>query len=315
MNNNPFRISGPFTHANLTVFLVHGEAALFDDPYVTLEEALDRKQVVVGETGTVRVLQIENLGADSDVFVQAGDIVRGGLQDRTFSHDFVVPAKSGAVSVPSFCVEAGRWRRRRAESTREFSSSKYHLMSKKQRLAAKLGLSQGELWNLVAERQAKLSKSLDDDVRDEASFSSLELTLDHAKVREGREAYRQALGSLPDGQNDVVGFAFAVNGHLNSAELYGSNALFRKMWKKLFESAANEALSERDEPQATQPATEADVRALLDACASGPTAVRRVTDRVTTFTRRDAKNVLFETKDDKLPTPWVHRNYIHEVEC
>ena len=60
-------------------------------------------------------LLIENLLADKDVFIQAGEILRGGRQDRTLGVDFVVPAMS-KLPVPSFCVESGRWHRRGAES-------------------------------------------------------------------------------------------------------------------------------------------------------------------------------------------------------
>ena len=34
---------------------------------------------------------------------------------------------------------------------------------------------------------------------------------------------------------------FAVNGKVNSGDVYRSNALFRKMWAKMLTAAANEA--------------------------------------------------------------------------
>jgi len=36
-----------------------------------------------------------------DLFIQAGDIVKGGKQDRTIGTDFVVPARSGAYCTAS----------------------------------------------------------------------------------------------------------------------------------------------------------------------------------------------------------------------
>src|SRR5438309_180220 len=44
------RLSGPYTHENLTVFLIHGPSAI-KEQYLTLEEALKQKKVIVHETG------------------------------------------------------------------------------------------------------------------------------------------------------------------------------------------------------------------------------------------------------------------------
>jgi hypothetical protein len=313
MNSNSIKISGPYIHENLTIFLVHGRDALADDPYVTLEEALDGQKVVVHETGDVGHLEIENLLDDRDVFIQAGDIVRGGRQDRTFATDYVVAAKSGRVPIPSFCVEHGRWHKRGIESERAFSSSTHSLSSKHLKLAAQLHHSQGAVWKEVAQSHGKLSKSLGTQVAAGESPSSYELALDHEQLRERRRAYKKALGGIVDCQPDVLGFVFAINGRLNSAEVYGSGTLFRKLWKKLLKSAAIEAIEEADEVKSDAPVTEADVRAFLDSVEAGPAAVQGVTDRITVLTRRSEQTVSFQTRDKKLGDATVHENCISQV--
>ena len=65
---------------------------------------MEAQSTAVYETGTVGELQIENLG-DLDVFIQAGDILKGGRQDRVIGVDFILGKRSGRVSIPSFCVE------------------------------------------------------------------------------------------------------------------------------------------------------------------------------------------------------------------
>ena len=72
-----YRYSGPYTHDNLTVFLIHGADQIKDRDILTLEEALKAKKVIVHETKNVNQLAIENVSGQ-EVFVQAGDIVRGG---------------------------------------------------------------------------------------------------------------------------------------------------------------------------------------------------------------------------------------------
>ena len=65
---------------------------------------------------------MENTGKD-EVFVQAGDIVKGGQQDRVLSVDLLLPPRSGEVSIAAFCVEHGRWTARGNEDARQFSSA------------------------------------------------------------------------------------------------------------------------------------------------------------------------------------------------
>ena len=102
-----YRLSGPYTHKNLTVFLIHGKNQT-TKPFLTLQEALAQKKVKVYETKDVNELAIRNL-SNEDIYVQAGDIVRGGEQDRMISVDFIVPPKSGRMPIAAFCVESGRW--------------------------------------------------------------------------------------------------------------------------------------------------------------------------------------------------------------
>jgi len=116
-------LSGPYTYKNLTVYLVHGENVLNDRTPLTLEEAMERGLVIVHETSDVNELEIENISKTDEVYVQAGDIVKGGKQDRVLAVDLIVPARSGRMPIDSFCVEHGRWVARGDESTAAFASS------------------------------------------------------------------------------------------------------------------------------------------------------------------------------------------------
>ena len=87
-----YRVSGPFTHENLSIYLVHGKSAEGHVP-LTLDEALAKRAVRVHETGDVNQLSVENL-SDEDVFIQSGDIVKGGQQDRALTVSLILPPKS-----------------------------------------------------------------------------------------------------------------------------------------------------------------------------------------------------------------------------
>src|SRR5215212_7473031 len=146
-----YRLSGPYTHKNLTVFLVHGKE-LTTKPFLTLQEALAQKKVRVYETKEVNELAIRNL-SNEDVYVQAGDIVRGGEQDRMISVDFIVPPKSGRMPIAAFCVESGRWNKRGNEVNASFASSE-NSATNELKLAAKSGKSQQAVWDNVKVVQA-----------------------------------------------------------------------------------------------------------------------------------------------------------------
>src|ERR1700678_2056547 len=127
------QVSGPIVHDNLAIYLLRGSATRGSVP-LTFEEALAAGTVKFEETGNVNALTLENVG-NSEVFVQAGDIVKGGRQDRVLSVDLLVPPRSGRVSIAAFCVEAARWSARGGEDARQFSSAAAAMPSPEARLA------------------------------------------------------------------------------------------------------------------------------------------------------------------------------------
>jgi hypothetical protein len=125
-----YTITGPFEQGNLSVFLVHGADRLNGTHYLTLQEAMEKKIVVVHETGNVNELSIENVSPERAVYIQSGDIVKGGRQDRTIAMDFIAPPRSGKMPIDAFCVESGRWHGRGAEPASLFASSDNQLAGK-----------------------------------------------------------------------------------------------------------------------------------------------------------------------------------------
>lgn len=356
-------VSGPYAHENLAVYLIHGRDRLADRDFLTLEEALDAKLVVVHETGEVNELAVENLLPDREVYIQSGDIVKGGRQDRVIASDFIVPAKSGKMPISSFCVERGRWSRRGGESATAFSVSREQLATKALKLAAKLEGDQSAVWREVASAQTSLAANLgsaggtaaaaaapahDEEpqqvvivtpdgadlgrqvavqisggawgvnaARSGASPTSLQLTLEKADVKEAAEKYVAALAGIVEGKPDVIGFAFAVNGEPNSADVYASGALFRKLWPKLLKASAVEALAELRRSEAAEredeiahPPADALVAALLEMEEGAKASEKDVTRRVRMRTVEGARAVLFETRDAACPDEVIHRSML-----
>jgi hypothetical protein len=339
-----YTVSGPYTHKNLTIFLLHGAGASQGRTPLTLQEAMKRKLVVVRETGDVNRLIIQNK-SDQDVFVQAGDIVKGGQQDRVLALDLIVPPKSGRIPIDAFCVEQGRWSRRGNEAVTAFSASDNALASKDLKIAAKAKGSQGDVWANVSKAQEKLAMNMTvtpsatlapgrarrsagsaaagggrmivtdsvgslTSVTDSASPSSLQLTLENKLVKESTNDYVKSLSSIINGKRDVIGFVFAINGQINSADVYSSNALFAKLWPKMLEASVIEAVAELKADEKFQPVEAAAVRNFLRESQTGKAETKKVTARTNVVKSETEKNLFFETRDRSSKKTWLHRNYL-----
>jgi hypothetical protein len=363
-------LSGPYNVRNLSIFLIHGQDRLKGKPVITLEQALKKGTFVVHETGEVNELAVENTSPDSEVFIQFGDVVKGGRQDRIIANDVIIPPNSGKTPVVSFCVEPGRWAQRGREEAARFNSSTALLTSQNVRfsggnlgqfgapvhpsllprsaagdgfgssggnaqgdLSGALGQSANQLgfgggsitnlgqfggqgglqstvWKEVGTLQDKLAKKVGGQVRAPESQSSLQLTLEQKRVAARVAEYVRDLAPVIDGQNDVVGYAFAVNGQLQGAELYASHGLFKKQWRKLLQANAVEAIAESGNEKAIAPvAVSAVVACLLDG-EKGEAAAREVTKRIRLVWRETERSILLETRDQARQDAWLHRTYV-----
>ena len=303
------KVTGPYTHKNLSVFLIHGADQTDGKVYLTLQEAMRQKKVVVHETKNVNQLAIENV-SNEEVYVQSGDIVKGGQQDRVLSMDIIVPPRSGRMPIETFCVEQGRWSKRAGEAVGAFSASENALSSKDLKLAAKRSQSQQEVWRSVAVAQGKLAKSVNAPVAAAGSATSLQLTLENKTVTTTAREYLKTLTPIIADKPDVIGYAFAINGEFNSADVYASPALFRKLWNKLLEASAIEAISELNLAKSDKAVTVKAVEATLAEAERGAPSDKDVTPRVKLRTRENKEHILFETRDQQRKEAWVHRNYV-----
>ena len=304
-----YRISAPYSHKNLTIFLIHGKDQNSKGNVMTLQEAMERKLFVVYETSNVNELEVENLSKELDVFIQSGDIVKGGKQDRVLAVSIIIPARSGRIKIEAFCVESGRWTKRGTEDSAKFTSSNDRIVTKELKIAANGTRSQQEVWNQVSEAQTRLGKNVGGSVAAPGSGSSLQLSLENRKVVATVDEYIKNLSGIVGGKSDVIGYAMAINGKINSSDVYVSNALFKKVWLKMLKASATEAVSESNQVRLADPVKPDSVKAFMDDSDRAAPRDQKVGPSATLRTRENKDNVMFEARDEKTKAV-VHKSYV-----
>jgi hypothetical protein len=274
---------------------------------------MEAKIIKVHETGNVEQLAVENLSDKWMIFIQAGEIVKGGKQDRVLSQDMLLKPVSGQVPINSYCVEQGRWRKRGVEEDRVFSKSTKKLTSKALKEAALYKRVQGEVWKEVGKIQKKLSEQVGTSVQSNKSSSSLQLALENTGVVSRVSEYKGVLEPIIADHPDVIGYAFSINGDLNSADVYGSRALFLKLWPGLLEAAATEALAEEGSKRVDKQPETVDVQLFLHEAENSQ--VRKDPGASELLETREGKESLYqesrtEPAHSGKKSQWIHRNYL-----
>jgi hypothetical protein len=226
------------------------------------------------------------------IFIMAGDIVKGGKQDRTISESIVLAPGVKKVALKSLCVEQSRWGNRGSESAAVFSSSAKMLSNRALKVAARTEQNQSKVWNEVANYQANARSQVDAEVLSGVSPSSLQLTLENDKLKSGIAEYMNALQPAFEGKNNVLGFAFFINGKISTVETFGNAALFRKLQKKMLEAAASEAIEQYKETVTFETPTLSALKSFIEMAERGTETARQTSANMMEYTKKTERSIL-----------------------
>ncbi|MBN1671922.1 MAG: hypothetical protein JXR37_12860 [Kiritimatiellae bacterium] len=241
-------VGAPFSHRALTVFPLFRAGAGRPGGTGTLDEALDRGWLTIREKESAHVPEVAVRNhSDHEVFLMAGEVIRGGRQNRIIRDDVLLPARSDFVFVPVYCVERDRW----AGDEPGFESAGV-LAHPRLREYSTRGAEQGEIWREVDEqlRRANVaSPTLDyQRVYEDARVSG---ELD-ACIRQFRRRWPRR----------TVGAVFTHGNRIVCADIFADPRVFSQLWEKLCRSQAVDYLV-RPAP-AWGGITAQDVRAFLN---------------------------------------------------
>jgi hypothetical protein len=223
------------SYKNLTVFALLSDYNA-DSDYLTLDEALAKDLIDVGEVsrgGSVPELKVVNR-SDRMVLILDGEELVGAKQNRIVNTTILIAGKTTTV-IPVSCVEQGRWSYR----SDKFSSEK-RLMASKLRArkadqvnfslknSGKFSSDQSAIWNQV-EKMA---------MQRNAVSPSMAMSEIYKKEAPSIEKYVKHF-DLTDSQ---VGAVFMINGKVAGIDCFGKPETFSKVFKKLAESYALDAI-------------------------------------------------------------------------
>ncbi len=125
------------------------------------------------------------------------------------------------------------------------------------------------------------------------------------------EGFHRSAEACRRSRDEIVGFVFAVNGEINSADVYPSNGLFRKMWTKLLTASVIEAIGPAMRLPALRRRSET-VAGFLAAAEAGKPAKRRSMPAAVwrPATPRCLSVRELAAASPAAPAGWVHRNYL-----
>lgn len=254
----PVMASGQFLEAfkNVGKFLTLTEA--LESGKVVITEAVDSSRQASGRNINVQTEQvqqsypgervnqlfIENTSEDT-VLVLAGEVVKGGKQDRMIAQNFLLPPQSGKKDLSVFCVEHGRWNYGEglAVQTVKFKAES-HYSSARMRKAAIVNKSQQDVWNEVDNVTTK----------NDASTSSQTYTALKAsdKFTERLDEYLAFFTTAIGQQHNVIGLLACSGDKVIGCDLFATPELFRGQMKNLLQSYSTEAITNGSDPKVSK---------------------------------------------------------------
>ena len=202
--------------------------------YTSLEDALKSKKVKITEKessgGQVNQLFIENTSMDT-VYILAGEVVKGGKQDRVISDDKVLVPRSGKINIDVFCVEHNRWN---YKSDRNFSQ--YHSLSANSvRKSAVKEKNQVEVWQKVADVTSKQSA--------QTSTGTYTALSSAPAFTNDLNTYINYFTTSFKGLSNCVGFIGVSGDKIIGCDIFANTEMLKKQLKNLVQSYSTEAIT------------------------------------------------------------------------
>ena len=237
---NQIQIGAEQSYKNLAVFPVLADYVIPFD-YLTLDEALSKdliEVVEIDEGGSVPELRVVNKAVKM-VLILDGEELVGAKQNRIVNTTILIPALETVV-IPVSCVEQGRWSydTERFHSEERIMAPTMRAMKAQQvnysvKLSGEFRSDQGAIWDEISKKAS----------RRKAQSDSMAMAEIYRKERPAIKDYLENF-AMVDSQ---IGAIFLINGKVVGMNCFGKPETFGKIFKKIVESYALDAIDWYDE--------------------------------------------------------------------
>lgn len=224
-----YAVASPVERGNVKLIpIISKSSNPATDDVVTLEVARKNNWVEIteSETADFNAVHVKNLGPKPLLLI-AGDLVLGGHQDRVVAHDTIIEPGQ-AMDVEVFCVEKNR----STGPTDVFEPSSQPVPHKV-RKEALFAREQSAVWGSVDSFNASAAAS--------PPTNTVQGGLNSREVQDHVAANVDALVERLIEAPNVVGYVLIVDGKIDSAEVFGGNAIFRNAAPQLMRSVLAQA--------------------------------------------------------------------------
>jgi hypothetical protein len=243
------------TYKNLTAYpVLSNQLSALD--YITLDEALSQGLIEIAEIdkdGSVPELKLTNK-SEKMILILDGEELVGAKQNRIVNTTMLIP-KMETVVIPVSCVEQGRWvyKTERFYSEERLASSALRAMKAEHvgntvRASGEYGSDQGAIWQQISQKASRRG----------ARSNSMAMAEIYNQDKPALQSYLEHF-KLGDSQ---VGAVFLINGKVVGMDCLGKSDTFAKVFKKLVESYALDAVDWFD-PKTELKASQTDVDSFL----------------------------------------------------
>jgi len=219
--------------------------------YKNLKEAMDIKGFRITErkpfgrfddSGAVNNLTVQNKSTDT-VYLMAGDVVKGGNQDRVLAQDMVLPPRTLA-NIEVFCVEHGRWHYEGDENETEEEKKNrkvyaftgyYNVISNDIRKTVKYDRDQSSVWAAVGDLTTSNNATSSTD-----TYTALENSVDYTIQR---NKYLSYFEDKMENTENVIGMVVVSGNEILGTDIFNHPNLFKKQYKVLLHSYVTDAIT------------------------------------------------------------------------
>ena len=188
-----------------------------------------QQNISTGGNARVNTLYVQNTSKDT-IYIMAGEVVKGGKQDRVLAQDMILPPDNKKVDISVFCVEHGRWSYKESDKFDQYFSVSSNSVRQKVIKEKNQSAVWEEVGKTVTKNKTKTSTG---------TYTSLINSKEYNQ--ELKEYLNYFLKSL-NSKSNCIGFAGVSGNKIIGCDIFASPDLFSKQKETILKGYITETI-------------------------------------------------------------------------